>query len=105
MSRLPYLHDSIFVGVKIDWDQAIAWLTFELPQAEGTPELPQLVIEASGLIDFKCPRKLPWGPSVYVNSAELESFEGSERLTVEIQSGDVVEVHCREASFKGGHPA
>jgi hypothetical protein len=102
MAILPDLHDSIFVGVNFDWDRATAWLTFELRQADGVQELSPLVIEASGLTDLKCPRKLPWGPSVYVNSADLESFEGSERLAVEMLSGDVIEVHCREASIKGG---
>jgi hypothetical protein len=94
MTSLPNLHDSIFIDVKMDWETAIVQMRFQLPQETGEPDLPFVVIEAVEVTDLKCPRQLPWGPSIFVNSASLKMLPIGKLLTIEIQSGDVLEVVC-----------
>jgi hypothetical protein len=47
-----------------------------------------------------CPRVFPWGPSDSVNEVKLELVENGRHLSVEMQSGDTLEIHCGEAWIK-----
>jgi hypothetical protein len=100
MSKLPNLHDSILIDVNLEWKTAIARLTFELSYDTSKPEPPPVVIQASGVTDMKCPRLLPWGPSIYVNAGTLSEIDNGQLISIEMQSGDLIQISCREFEIK-----
>jgi len=58
------------------------------------------VVEVEGVTSLKCPRLFPWGPSCSVNTTALEQLADGQLLTVEMQSGDVLEVCGRGVAVK-----
>jgi hypothetical protein len=94
MLSLPELRDATLINISLEWAAGVALVTFRFHGFGG------MVVEAKDLFELKCPRLLPWGPSNSVNSAELKTLLGSQCLTIEMQSGDVLEISCREVSVK-----
>lgn len=45
------------------------------------------------------PREYPWGRSVSVNTARADKVDGEMLLSVEMQSGDVIEARIGEISL------
>jgi hypothetical protein len=76
----------------IDWDQAIARI--ELTRVPGGPT----VLELQGLVDFKMTRRQEWGPSVFVNGAEIQTSHGHVVLNIEMQSGDAITVTAQSVA-------
>lgn len=78
------LHDSVLRSIDIDWVEGEARLRF--CHASG-----DLVIVVCSCSRMELPRREPWGPSHSVNRAEVGQLDnGRERLTIEMQSGDVL---------------
>jgi hypothetical protein len=96
MISLASLHDATLESVNFDWARGVVHLTLKimLPGFSGA------VIGAKDVTELKCPRLLPWGPSNSVNSVALEALADGRCLTVEMQSGDVLEVCCRDVEVK-----
>ena len=89
-----YLHDATLNTVNLDWPRGIVRLAF-------TVDVDVLrIIEATGVTELKCPRLLPWGPSNSVNSSVVKTVADGQCLTIEMQSGDVLEVCCREVAYE-----
>jgi hypothetical protein len=83
---LRNLHDAVLERVVIDWDQAIARV--ELTRVPGG----STVLELRGLVEFKMTRRQEWGPSVFVNAADVRASDGEVVLTIEMQSGDRITI-------------
>ena len=52
------------------------------------------LVQASGLTELRMPREMLWGPSVSVNQCDgpIRLQDGGYGLTIEMQSGDVIEL-------------
>ncbi len=96
MTSLPDLHDATLKNVDFEWETAKVQLTFKT----GVAASQIAIIEADGVTNLKCPRLLPWGPSSSVNSTALKTLNDGHFLTIEMQSGDVLEVYCRNVVVK-----
>jgi hypothetical protein len=96
MISLPDLHDATLKSVNFEWETAIARLRFKT----GVAVSEVAVVEAEGVTSLECPRLLPWGPSNSVNTTAVEELADGQLLTVEMQSGDVLEIHCRGVVLK-----
>jgi hypothetical protein len=88
-------HDAYLKSIVIEWRVGAARL--ELGYDETA-----IVIRASGLQGLHLPRKEPWGPSDWINSVQgpVNEPQGAQRLMIEMQSGDVIEVVAREISVE-----
>jgi hypothetical protein len=92
MTRARDLHDATLLALRVDW--ATATLRIELRTGDQTA--PRNDIIATGLRNLICDREQPWGPSSSVNEVRgpVELGDGSHRLEVELQSGDVIVVEA-----------
>jgi hypothetical protein len=94
---VPNLHDATLNAVNFDWSSGIVHITLEISVATFG------VIEARGVTtELRCPRLLAWGPSSSINSAAVETLAEVQRLKIEMQSGDVLEICAREVEFRPG---
>jgi hypothetical protein len=96
MISLSDLHDATLQTVSFGWEAGAVSLTFKI----GVAASDLAMVEADGVTSLKCPRLYPWGPSSSVNTATVEELVDGKLLTVEMQSGDVLEVSCRGVSVK-----
>jgi hypothetical protein len=93
---LPDLHDATFNNLSLEWETANASLEFRT----GVSAPGVATIHADSVTNLKCSHLLPWGPSSSVNVATLETRTTDQLLTIEMQSGDVIEICCREVRLK-----
>ncbi len=83
-SQLSELHDAVLLSVAMKWEDGAVSIS-----CRGSKGAVALVV--SHVSRLECPREFPWGPSVSINAARLTSLpNGTIRLEVEMQSGDVV---------------
>jgi hypothetical protein len=92
VTDLPNLHDSILNSIHLDWESGDLRV-----QIEGHDF--DLAVLAYSLTSLECPRHHPWGPSFYIKNAILEDGNGSESLTIEMQSGDLIKIEAKRLSF------
>jgi len=82
------MHDWTLKSILYEWKPARVTIIFGNLQAQGA----QLVAE--DVVDLHVPQRKEWGPSVSVNKligpSDLES--GARKLTLEMQSGDVITI-------------
>jgi hypothetical protein len=95
MISLKDLHDATLVNLEVDWASGDLRFKFR-PSMMGSPTI---CLVAHGLTLLRCPREYPWGRSVSVNTARAEKADGEMLLSVEMQSGDVIEAKIREMSL------
>jgi hypothetical protein len=88
VDELAALHDATFVMLEVDWASGELRFRFATPAGAAC-------LHARRFSELECPRLHPWGPSVSVNRATAGSAERGVRLTIEMQSGDVIEA-CAE---------
>jgi hypothetical protein len=93
---LPDLHDATLKSVNFEWETAAVRLTLKT----GVAPSDVAVVEAEGVTSLNCPRLQPWGPSSSVNAAALEELADGKVLSIEMQSGDVIEIRCRAVAVK-----
>jgi len=98
MISLSDLHDATLKTVEFGWEAAVIRLMLKIGPAPSD----LAVLEAHGVTSLVCPRLCPWGPSSSVNAATIEALADGKLLTVEMQSGDVLEVRCVEVSVERG---
>jgi hypothetical protein len=85
------LHDTTLLRIDCEWSKGI--VVISLVSEDHSPT--QIRIVATEVSFLLCPRKYPWGRSDFVNKAKIvNQVGGSERLAVEMQSGDVIEVEA-----------
>ncbi len=90
----PNLHDATLNNLSLEWQAAVVSLKFRI--SVFAPETATL--HAEGVTHLKCSLLMPWGPSSSVNAAILETRASDQLLTIEMQSGDVIEICCREVT-------
>jgi hypothetical protein len=92
MSPLEKLHDATLSKVELSW--ATGELKFHIhAQIDGKDADIEIAVE--GLTSLKIPRYHPWGPSVSINKAWQENSGEAVKLTIEMQSGDVIEARVK----------
>ncbi|WNZ59714.1 hypothetical protein QEG98_27220 [Myxococcus sp. MxC21-1] len=83
------LHDATLVSVTTEWASGETHVRVRLSEeaARGAE------IHVTGATLLRCPREQPWGPSVSINEVRLLAQQnGLQRLEIEVQSGDVIEI-------------
>lgn len=93
MKPIPNLHDATLKSIAFDWPTATIRLSFQT----GIDISDVLTVVAQDVTDLRCPRVLPWGPSNSVNEVTLDPQQGL--LAIEMQSGDVIQIACRNCSW------
>ncbi|MGB7621436.1 MAG: hypothetical protein WBN92_03715 [Terriglobia bacterium] len=91
------LHDATLIDIRFEWEAAVVVLTLKV----GESAIDTAVVEANGVTDLKCPHLMPWGRSKSVNSTSLKKEGDGQLLAIEMQSGDTLEIFCREVKIKG----
>lgn len=94
MISLADLHDAIFVGLELKWEEGCLDLMF-VPCDDNEEEYP-IKISAHRFKSLVCPRNYPWGRSFYVSSIQLQRQPKDVTLTIEMQSGDEIQVKAEE---------
>lgn len=84
------MHDWTLVFIQVDWQNAFVSLHFRNSESD------QALLEAKGFTDIHIPKKDEWGESVSVNEvSDIELLpSGQQRLTIEMQSGDVLSLEA-----------
>lgn len=90
------LHDATLTRIEVDWASGELRCTCNV-QVEGRKTV---LILAEGLKMLKCPRLYPWGTSVSVNEIRTEKGENGTLLSIEMQSGDTIEVTAERISIE-----
>ena len=98
MISLSDLHDATLKAVNFGWETGVVHLTFKV----GVAPSDLAIVEVQGVTSLICPRLCPWGPSSSVNAAAVEEFTDGRVLTIEMQSGDVLEVRCVAIEIRRG---
>jgi hypothetical protein len=77
----------------------VAWssyLSIGMPRRRSHIEIlpgEHVSLTVRGVVDVHVPRRNPWGPSVSMNEVSVvEQLDGLTRLSIEMQSGDVIHV-------------
>ena len=84
------MHDWVLVSVLFEWKEGRVTLVFD------TYEAGQVSVIAQGVSDLHVSQVKDWGPSVSVNSVKgpLDAANGRQRLEIEMQSGDTIEIEA-----------
>jgi hypothetical protein len=98
MISLKELHDAVLIDLKISWENAELQFTFGIFDASTGGEKTVKLL-ARGFTSLKCPRNQPWGPSIFVNEIRTDKLDKEILLTIEMQSGDVIEASVRDMTF------
>ena len=89
------MHDWTLVSLMVEWIKGVVTITFKNNDSK------QVFLVAEGLADLKIPKREDWGESISVNEIEgLNSLDnGNSFITIEIQSGDKIELEARSISL------
>lgn len=89
------MHDWTLVSVQVDWQAATVVVGFRNADSE------QVLLTADDFTDLHVPKREDWGASVSVNEAsDIELLpSGQQRLTIEMQSGDVLSLEAKSIRF------
>ncbi|WP_133817468.1 hypothetical protein [Tahibacter aquaticus] len=80
------MHDWTLVSTSVDWALGVGRLDVRWDGFDYE-------LRFSGLQRFTMPREFGWGPSVSINVVRgPEDSLGKQRLQIEMQSGDVIEI-------------
>ena len=101
MNTVPNLHDATLETLVLYWDEGMV----QIKLSTGVYGTDVVILEATGVLRAICPRVFPWGPSDSVNEAKLGRVSEGQLLSIEMQSGDVLEICCREVSIKQSEEA
>jgi hypothetical protein len=89
MNTVPKLHDATLETFVLDWAEGIV----RIKLCTGMNSTGVVILEASGVHRAVCPRVFSWGLSDSVNEVKLEQVENGRLLSVEMLSGDTLEIH------------
>lgn len=90
MITFDQLHDASLLAIEVKWDSGELRCSLGVMKEERRTAC----LFAQGMKSLNCPRQFPWGRSVSINSVRSEEIEKGIRLIIEMQSGDVIEVHA-----------
>jgi len=100
------LHDAVLEEVVVDAAGGCVRLELGPVRREGAPE--RVFIRAVQFEHFVFPRQQPWGlvKDWHVNEARVSALTGElQRLELEMQSGDVVEISAANFERSDGRAA
>jgi hypothetical protein len=92
MNTVPRLHDATLETLALHWVEG----TVRIRLSTGINGAGVVTLEAVGVHRAVCPRAFPWGPSDSVNEVKVEQVSEGRLLSIEMQSGDVLEISCKE---------
>lgn len=92
MNTVPRMHDATLETLTLHWVEGVVRIRL----STGINGTGVVNLKAVGVRRAVCPRALPWGPSDSVNEVKLEQVSEGRLLSIEMQSGDVMEIFCRE---------
>jgi hypothetical protein len=92
MKIVPKLHDSTLETLSLLWVAG----TVRIRLSTGINGTGVVTLEAVGVRRAVLPRAFPWGPSDSVNEVRLTQDSEGQLLSIEMQSGDVLEIFCKE---------
>lgn len=96
MCDLADLHDASLRSITVDVDGATASLALELTRTGAGPH--ELTLVAHGWRALSVPKREPWGRAAvwYVNEVRgpWAIASGLQRVEIEMQSGDVLEIEA-----------
>ena len=83
------MHDWTLNSITIDWQEAAVVITFRHASGES-------VLTATGFTLLRVPKQNSWGPSHSVNDVigPVTLADGMAHLTIEMQSGDHIEIEA-----------
>lgn len=85
------MHDWTLVSIFVEWAKGMVTISFD------TYELGLAKVTATGLVSLVVPKHDEWGESESVNEYDGPNNldNGNQYLTIEIQSGDRIEIEAR----------
>lgn len=91
------MHDWRLLNIFFDWKQGV--IILELVAYKEVVEL-----RAMGVIDLHVPRHREWGPSVFINEANIseKNESGHATVTIEMQTGDEIKITASEFELPEG---
>jgi hypothetical protein len=90
------MHDATLESLTFSWEEGLVLLRL----STGVNGTGVVILEATDVKGIVCPRLFPWGPSDSVNEAKVQSRTAGVYLTIEMQSGDLLEITCKEVLEK-----
>lgn len=89
------MHDWTLLSILYEWKSARVTISFRCETAEMAS------IVANGVTALRIPQTREWGPSVSVNkvTGPKSIAEGGNKLEIQMQSGDVIEIVAAEYIF------
>jgi hypothetical protein len=96
MNTVPRLHDATLETLTLHWEEGVVRIRL----STGINGTGVVTLEAVGVVRAVCPRAFPWGPSDSINGVKMQEVSDGRLLSIEMQSGDVLEICCREVLVK-----
>lgn len=87
---LSELHDAVLESFSFTWEGGSCAMLFHVSPEKTLPIL------FEGVTSLSVSREQPWGPSVCVNEIRHDP-DGN--VEIEMQSGDVIKLHAKEATL------
>ena len=94
MDNLKKFHDAALDSLVFHWETRVLELVLR-PVGVGS----SVVFRLKAVSKFTVSSEAPWGNSSSVNFIRCEAYGASKRASIEIQSGDVIDVICDELEF------
>ena len=91
------LHDATLLFAEFVWKTGLLRLVF-LPCSSKSQ---QKVLIAEDTISFDITRHFPWGKSVSVNRVSYKQDEEFQKVKIEMQSGDILEIKAKLIKIEG----
>lgn len=89
------LHDAVLREVVVDWAARKCCMRVYAFVKQDESAVPCTLIWG-GVKHVDIPIRMPWGPSVHINSQRLTA---SELYSIEVQSGDMIVIEASSATF------
>lgn len=85
------MHDWSLISIVFDWVSGTANLSFRYGEGHNT------VLSATNVAELLIPKREEWGTSVSVNEVQGPHLlaNGNYHLSIEMQSGDVIQIEAR----------
>lgn len=85
-------HDATLMDVHVDWPNGEIRIAFRVCSTDSHT----ISLLGVSLMALECTRMFPWGRSFSVNEIRMEAIDELQRVTIELQSGDLITATCRD---------
>lgn len=89
------MHDWTLVSILVNWGKSAVTITLKNYESK------EILLVAEGFEELRVPKRAEWGESVSINevTGPTKLDNGNYHLTLEIQSGDKIEIEARAISM------